>query len=458
MKKNILLVEDDLVSAHLISRFLTELGYGLLQAVKSGEDALASISSERPDLILMDITLEGEMDGIETSHRIRERIDVPVIYLTRSSDDETIERATFTSPYGYIIKPVDKRDLYVSIEMAITRHGMERALRESETRFSTILRSIADGVIVYDREGIITYLNSKAQQMLNIYEDVTGQPIERVVSIQNNIIHDISLSGTDQSLNVVHFLVSGNGNHIPIEFRITPQMDADDNGIGTVLVLSDISGRYETELRLRESLEKLKQTMNGIIMAMVQTVETRDPYTAGHQRRVADLSRQIGHEMNLPVPVIEGLRMAAMIHDLGKISIPSEILSKPGKISEIEFNIIKTHAQKGYDILKTIEFPWPVAEIVYQHHERMDGSGYPRNLEGEQILIEARIIAVADVLEAMAFDRPYRAGVGTVVALEEIEHNRGRFFDRDVVDACIRIFREKKYRMEYLGNSPIIFL
>jgi HD-GYP domain-containing protein (c-di-GMP phosphodiesterase class II) len=177
-------------------------------------------------------------------------------------------------------------------------------------------------------------------------------------------------------------------------------------------------------------------------------VETRDPYTAGHQRRVADLARSIATEMNLSVDQINGIRMAATIHDLGKISVPAEILSKPTKLTALEFSLIKTHPQSGYDILKDIDFPWPVARIVLEHHERMNGSGYPNGLTGDNLLMESRILSVADVVESMGSHRPYRPSLGIEAALEEIEKNRGTLYDNTVADACLRLFREKGYQLE----------
>jgi putative nucleotidyltransferase with HDIG domain len=174
--------------------------------------------------------------------------------------------------------------------------------------------------------------------------------------------------------------------------------------------------------------------------------EAKDPYTAGHQKRVADLARAIATEMKLPHDTIEGIRMAGSIHDIGKLSVPAEILSKPTKLTNLEFSLIKEHTRVGYEMLKNVESPWPLAQIVYQHHERMDGSGYPRNLKGDEILMGARIIAVADVVEAMASHRPYRSGLGIEAALEEIEKNKGVLYDTAVADACLRLFREKGYQ------------
>jgi putative nucleotidyltransferase with HDIG domain len=186
--------------------------------------------------------------------------------------------------------------------------------------------------------------------------------------------------------------------------------------------------------------------MGDTIKAMSVVVETRDPYTAGHQDKVARLAAAIAKKMDLSEEMIRGIQMAGVIHDIGKMYIPAEILSKPGKLSSIEMQLIRTHPQSGYDIMKDVEFPWPVARIILEHHERMDGSGYPRGLKGEEILIETRILAVADVVEAMASHRPYRAGLGIDTALEEIEKNKGTLYDPATVEICLRLFRENGYR------------
>ncbi len=206
--------------------------------------------------------------------------------------------------------------------------------------------------------------------------------------------------------------------------------------------------RKQAEKNLKETLESLRRAFGSIVQVMVSAVESRDPYTAGHQLRSADLARAIATEMGCTHDRIEGVRMAGSIHDIGKLSIPAEILSKPTKLTNIEFRLIKEHSRSGYEILREVESTWPLAQIVYQHHERMDGSGYPRNLKGEEICIEARILAVADVVEAMASHRPYRPALGIDAALKEIEKNRGILYDNTVADACLRLFREKRFRLK----------
>jgi putative nucleotidyltransferase with HDIG domain len=213
-------------------------------------------------------------------------------------------------------------------------------------------------------------------------------------------------------------------------------------------ILAHMSTRKIAEEKLENTVNQLRQNLGAIIQAMSATVEYRDPYTAGHQRRVADLARAIADEMGLPREKVEGIRMAGNIHDVGKIAVPSEILSKPGQLNPLEYEMVKTHSQVGYDILKNIDFPWPIAEIVRQHHERLDGSGYPSGLAGNEILLEARVLAVADVVEAMASHRPYRPSRGLDIALDEITSKKGILYDPEVVEACQKLFLEKGFKFK----------
>lgn len=193
---------------------------------------------------------------------------------------------------------------------------------------------------------------------------------------------------------------------------------------------------------------KLKKTMDATIETMSKIIEAKDPYTSGHQQRVSQLATAIAKELNFSEDKVEGIRVASLIHDIGKIGLPTEILSKPGKLSDIESNLIREHSQIGYDILKSNDFSHPVANIILQHHERLNGSGYPNHLKGDEILLEAKIIGIADVVEAMSSHRPYRPALGIDAALEEISQNRGILYDSEVVDACLKLFKEKGFRFE----------
>jgi putative nucleotidyltransferase with HDIG domain len=206
---------------------------------------------------------------------------------------------------------------------------------------------------------------------------------------------------------------------------------------------------YEAPAHRRspQSLNRLRRTLDGTVTALSFAVETRDPYTAGHQRGVAQLACAIAAEMGFSPERLDGMSVTGLFHDIGKIAVPAEILSKPGRLSEYEFNIVKFHAQVSYDILKEVDFPWPVALAVLQHHEKLDGSGYPHGLTGEDILIEARILTVADVVEAMASHRPYRAALGTDRAIAEISKQRGILYDPEVVDACLKVLEENRVEL-----------
>ncbi|MDZ7837932.1 MAG: HD domain-containing phosphohydrolase [Actinomycetota bacterium] len=213
-----------------------------------------------------------------------------------------------------------------------------------------------------------------------------------------------------------------------------------------VVFLKDLTGQKQREYKLESSLNDLKNNYRGIIDAFSHMVQIKDPYTASHQEKVARLCRAMAGEMNLDKKTAEGLSYAAAIHDIGKINIPASLLAKPGKLTDIEYRMISTHSQLGYNIVKKISFPWPIEKILLQHHERMDGSGYPRNLAGEEIMMEARILAIADVVEAMSSHRPYRPALGIGKALQEIENNQDKLYDAAAAKACISLFRQKNYR------------
>lgn len=216
---------------------------------------------------------------------------------------------------------------------------------------------------------------------------------------------------------------------------------------------AEVAEHKQTEKKLKQTTGKLLESVETTIQAMVRIVEKRDPYTAGHQRRVTQLACAIARRMNYSEDQVNALHLAGIIHDVGKIQVPAEILANPDGLSEAEFSIVKTHPLAGYEILDTIEFPWPIAKIIYQHHERMNGSGYPLGLSGEDILLEARVLAVADVVEAMSSHRPYRPALGIDKALEEIIQGKGILYDADVVDNCVNLISEGSFKFEQRVKS-----
>ncbi|MDD5015026.1 MAG: HD domain-containing protein, partial [Atribacterota bacterium] len=227
-----------------------------------------------------------------------------------------------------------------------------------------------------------------------------------------------------------------------------PYKNKEGKTTGVIGLAKDITVERKSEEELQKSYQRLKKTMGATLDTMSRIIEVKDPYTSGHQRRVSQLAVPLARELGLPEDQIEGIRIAALIHDIGKIGIPTEILSKPTKLTDIEFRLIKRHSQIGYDILQSIDFSYPVAQIVLQHHERINGSGYPNHLKGDEILLEARIIGVADTVEAMSSHRPYRPALGIDIALKEISQNRGIFYDPKVVDVCLKLFKEKGFKFE----------
>jgi len=331
-----------------------------------------------------------------------------------------------------------------------------KELLESEKKFkslyelnSEILENSPAGIIRIENNLRIGYVNPEMKKLLNLPLDSNGLlngellkniPVLKDASLLNvldklkkgqEVSSDLELSISDD--NIVHLAMKG-----------VPFFD-ENKFTGAVLLFNDVTENIIAEQQLQKSFEMLQKATGDIIQAMSSTSEMRDPYTAGHQKRVKELAVAIGNNMNITKEQLEGLKFAGIIHDIGKISVPSDILSKPGKITSMEFEVIKHHSQVGFELLSTIEFPWPISKIVHQHHERMDGTGYPSGLSGDEILLESRILAVADVVEAMTSHRPYRAALGIENALHEIETHKNDSYDSAVVDACIFLFKEDNF-------------
>lgn len=458
-KVKVLVVEDEGLVARDVANMLKSLGYEVPSVVSTGEMAIRSAREQSPDLVLMDIVLKGKVSGTIAAEKIWETLKIPVIYLTAYADEKTLQEAKKTDPFGYILKPFEEWELQTAIEMALYKSSMEKKLRERERWLSTVLQSIGDGVIATSEQGRVTFMNPLAERISGLKQvEALGKPLEKVFKTIPKIDPGlIQSSGTEADaddglgLTTESLLITRDGRKVPLEESSAPIVDDKRKIIGRVLVFRNIEERKNAEAELKQSWGKLKTALEGMIQAMAMTVEMRDPYTAGHQRRVSKLSCAMAKEIGLSDIQCEGIRLAGEIHDIGKIYVPVEILSKPGQITEVEYTIIKTHPQVGYDILKTIEFPWPIAEIVYQHHEWLDGSGYPQGLKGNEIILEARIITVADIVEAMSSDRPYRPARGIDRALQEIAQQKGILYDKEAVEACLRMFLEKGFRFEYDG-------
>lgn len=452
----ILIVEDEGLVARDMENMVMSLGYEVCGMAITGDEAVEHAARFQPDLILMDVVIKGTLDGIAAAEKIWEAFHIPIIYVTAYADELTLKRAKTTEPFGYILKPFDERELKIAIEMAFYKSRMGMKLKEREEWLSALVKSIADGVIATDKEGLITFMNPLAERLTGwSQEEALRRSLSEVFTAievpeekEESREHEGEVLAGQSIVTPEIILCSKDGKKFSIEETVMPLNSSSRGGGGHVLAFRDVTARKHTEMELKESWKKLHQALEGTIQAMAVTIEIRDPYTASHQRRVSKLSCAIARELGMPEDQVEGIRVAGHIHDIGKIYVPAEILSKPGQITEIEYGIIKMHPQVGFDILKTIKFPWPVAQIVLQHHERLDGSGYPLALSGDKILKEARILGVADIVEAMSSHRPYRPAQGIGKALEEIIQNRGVSYDSDVVDACVKLFREKDFRFD----------
>jgi PAS domain S-box-containing protein/putative nucleotidyltransferase with HDIG domain len=339
------------------------------------------------------------------------------------------------------------------------RKEAEEALSQKAAFLEALVNTSFDGILVVDGGGKKIFQNQKTAKLWGIPQHVLDRGNLAQVQHATNAAKDpeqfaervmyIYADPNEPSLDEVELT-----NGTTLERYSSPVLGQDGEYYGRIWGFHDITERKQAQEKLESTLGNLRKAIGGTIQAIVQVVEMRDPYTAGHQRRVADLARSVATEMGLPPDVIEGIRIAAAIHDIGKVAVPAEILSKPGKLTQNELELIKDHSLTGFDILKHVEFPWPIAEIIYQHHERLDGSGYPRGLKGDDVLLEARIIALADVVEAMASHRPFRPARGIDAAMDEIEEHRGTLYDPEVVDTCVKLFREKRYSLNGQEEVP----
>ncbi len=316
----------------------------------------------------------------------------------------------------------------------------ERETAETLTLLETLLTTAPVGIGFVDRDCRLVRMNA----MLAGYnggsvEEQLGHTVAEVVPEIWSQVESVFRRVLDSGDSVLNIDVSGslaaNPDHLRHALGSYYPVRLGDEIIGVGIVVVDITERYEADAARRD----LTQAAIGAIAA---TIDARDPYTAGHQRRVAEISSAIGSELGLDDNDLEGIRLAATIHDIGKIGVPAEILTRPSKLRRAEWELLKTHPETGYGIIAGIDFPWPIAEMVLQHHERLDGSGYPNGLRGDEILLGARIIAVADTVEAMANDRPYRSAPGLDLALAEIRDGRGTRYDPAVVDACLQLCAE----------------
>jgi PAS domain S-box-containing protein/putative nucleotidyltransferase with HDIG domain len=439
---SVLVVDDDVALSKTLADILRVKGY-VPTAVGTGRAALQQIEREWPIVAVIDLRLP-DIDGLEVLQRIKNASpDTECIVLTGYASESSAIEAINLGAYSYIRKPYDVEQLLLTIQRAVERKAAEQALRVSEERYRELVENASDIIFTTDLAGRITSSNPAASRVfgytieeilqLNVVDIVAPEHVpllrRRVLAKSHSARHSEPYE-----------LLTASKDGSPVWVEVSTRLVLKDGQPASVEgIARDITARKRAEEELQRSVELLQTTLEQTVYSLAAAVETRDPYTAGHQQRVADLAFEVAVELGLSEHQSRGVHMAGLIHDVGKIHIPAEILSKPTRLTEVERNLVRTHPRVGHDILKSIEFPWPVADIVLQHHERIDGSGYPSGLSGEDILLEARILAVADVVEAMASHRPYRPAHALEEALQEIETHRGTLYEASVVDACLRV-------------------
>jgi len=343
--------------------------------------------------------------------------------------------------------------LFEEVRKEITeRKQVEENVKNAKDELQMIMDSVPAIIFYKDTEGRIIRANKTLANSLKVpVKDIVGKtaeelfPKEQAEKMRKDD-QEVIISGKPKR-NIIQPYTTPDGIRWLITDKI-PYKDKEGKVTGVIGLAKDITVQRKSEQELQQTFQRLKKSMDAAIDTISNIIEAKDPYTSGHQHRVCQLAVPIAQELGLPEDKIEGIRIASLIHDIGKIGLPTEILSKPSKLTDIEFSLIKGHSQIGYDILKSIDFPYSVAKIILQHHERLDGSGYPQGLKGEDILLEARIIGLVDVVEAMSSFRPYRPALGIDKALEEITQNKGILYDPEVVDACLKLFKEKGFKFE----------
>jgi putative nucleotidyltransferase with HDIG domain len=452
----VLLIEDNPGDARLIGEMLKEARETAPQLAECLADGIERARKEEgAEIALLDLNLP-DSQGIGTFEKLQAAAPrLPVIVLTGLQDDSLSTEAMRKGAQDYLVKGhIDAEMLTRSLRYAIERKRLDTIARRRENEFRTLVENSPDSIIRVSRQLRCMYMNPAADRICGVptgkndggETGAGARTCPGLAMLLKPRFLTLFETGREETTECV---LEGRHYHV----RLVPEYGLHGEIESAMAIFHDITELKRIQEHLTRSYRKVEKTIGGIIEAIVKIVETRDPYTAGHEDRVAQLAVAIGGEMGLSRERLDGLWVAAAIHDIGKVYVPGEILSKPGSLSENEFRLIETHAEAGYHILRKIDFPWPVAQIAYQHQERFNGTGYPRRLCGDAILPEARILAVADTVEAMTYSRPYRPGAGLDRALEEIRCNKGVLYDPRVADSCLKLFRENKFNFDKDTNA-----
>jgi PAS domain S-box-containing protein/putative nucleotidyltransferase with HDIG domain len=438
----VLLIEANPEDVQFIQEMLAEASAARfeLECVDRLAAGLVRLATNNIGVLLLDLDLPDSQGFDAFAKAYAQAPWVPIVVMSNRADEDLAIKTVQEGAQDYLVKGQITSDLLArAIRYAIERKRTEEALHSQ----ALIFDNIHDSIIMTDLTGNIMRWNPAAERMFGYVKD---EIFCKTLDVLTTRIINGKLRG-GRWAGEMNF-TRKDGTEVVCETAVIPLCDERGTITAVCGVSHDITKHKQAAQELQSSYDKLRETLIVTVNALASTVEMRDPYTAGHQRRVTILACAIAEEMGLTEEQFDGLRLAGLVHDIGKITVPAEILNKPGRISEIELNIIKTHPQAGYNLLKEIEFPWPVARIVLQHHERLDGSGYPGGLKDDRIMPEAKVLAVADVVEAMASHRPYRPALGIEAALHEITMHKGTLYDPDATDICARLFINKGFALE----------
>lgn len=490
----ILAVDDDPSIVRLLTRALQSAGYENVHGTTDSAEVPGILEKDTPDLVILDLNMPG-LDGFALLEDIQTRLPqdsfMPVLTVSGLADAESKEKAFARGAKDYLVKPLDLSEFvlhvnslvetrFLSLRLKATQDHMAELVgrRTEELHQSNLLRQRAEAAL-QETERYLEEARSLARLGTWSWDVITGEvtwsrelfemsdsPAVTNASIgqtlfslflpESAILFENELQralATSRSFDLELDLRREDGEIRNLFCRGGAVVDRTGEVVRIAGTMQDVTERKTTARQLSESLERLKAQEGAIIRVLSSVTEMRDPYTAGHQTQVAVISRAIAQRMGLPEEQVAALEKAALLHDIGKNSVPIEILASPAKLSKAQFALIRGHVDSGYEILRPIDFGAPVAEAVLQHHERLDGSGYPGGLSGEEIILEARIIAVADVLDAMTSHRPYRPALGMDAACEEIAAGRGVLYDPRAADACLALCNNGSGLAEALQQS-----
>jgi PAS domain S-box-containing protein len=451
-----LIIEDNPVDTEMFGSVLRNAGYEVTWDRVATEPEYVSCLKHSPDIIIADYS-PPQFDVSRALQVLRDNgSDIPFIMVTGTICETLAIDCMKKGASDYVFRDRLAR-LGHSVAQALVRNGANNVMEtsdetlRSERRYKNIIDNIHEAYFEVDLAGNFTFFNNSMCRILGYSrEELMGMNNRKYTTPKtaNKIYkkyNEMYKKGTAFEMYDYEIIRKDSSRRI-LEISTSPSRDSSGVVIGFQGIARDVTEHRLAEEELQKSFVILHKTLEDTIDALGFALQTKDPFTAGHQRRVADLSCIIAERMNYDKDCIRGIRLAALVHDIGKIYVPTEILSKPGKLTDVEFDIIKTHSQAGYDIIKSIEFPWPIATIVLQHHERLDGSGYPHGLREDEILREAKIMGIADVVESISSHRPYRAALGIDAALDEISSKKGILYDPEAAEACIKLFDEGSFR------------